>query len=312
MKTHVRAVVAATVFGIMVGVVPLALSAADTVARVVRTAQDQSPGSVGAGVAQPGVAPQATNPRAAAATFMEQVNNARLAISLKQPDSARQDVTQARNTLALIKAARTDRESFNDVPAGRMTYDTNTDYKYHYFPIEIWTEVLKSDGKTNGSNQPLWASTDLVVTDVDVVYLTLDLRGDNVEPYLNKADQALAKGDLKDADTQLAKLINAVATVQSRKPDSTDKARNNLTLARHFIAARNYDGARYALQHADADLNDIQDSENYKIHRQDIIAMRKAVHHLQESVAKKDPTLLDQADATLSKWWDDLTGWVKH
>jgi hypothetical protein len=39
--------------------------------------------------------------------------------------------------------------------------------------------------------------------------------------------------------------------------------------------------------------------------------MRKDVSDLQGYIAKKDPTMIQKADAKLAKWWTDMKAWTK-
>ncbi len=121
----------------------------------------------------------------------------------------------------------------------------------------------------------------------------------------------MTAGDLKMADNHLARLTNAVVTVYSKVSVHNDKARDNLALARNFIASKNYDGARFALKHADEALDEMQNNAGYKSRRADIVAMRKDVSNLQTYITKKDPTAIEQADNKLSQWWDDMKTWTE-
>jgi len=246
------------------------------------------------------------NPRVAAGNFVEHVNYARVALAMKNTDLAKQHITQARNMATLIKGTAVEQRRVTELESGRIVYQYETEYKYHYFPIESGPVQVKQM-----SSGPVWAENDLAVTDADIVYLTLDLTGDKEEAYFDKAEAAIAKGNLKDADTQLAILTNAVVTVDSRVAVPNDKARDNIALARNFIAGKNYEGASYALKHADEALDEMQADDTYKVQRPSIIAMRKDVSNLQNYITKKDPNMIQKADAKMEKWWKELKTWSK-
>ena len=246
------------------------------------------------------------DPRVAAGSFVEHVNFARVALAMKNIDLARQHIAQARNMVMIIKGAATEQRRITDIETGRIVYQYDTEYKYHYFPIQTGLVQVKEV-----SNGPSWAKNDLAVTDADIVYLTLDLTGDKAETYLRDAESAISAGDLKQAGTQLAKLTDAVVTVNSRISVPSDKARDNIALARSFISHGNYDGARYALKHADDALDEMLENDHYRARRPDIVAMRKDVSDLQGYITKKDPTMIQQADTKLGKWWEELKSWSK-
>lgn len=246
------------------------------------------------------------DPRVAASTFVEHVNYARVALAMKNTDLAKQHIIEARNVAAFVKDTPTEKLRITEVQSGRIIYQYETEYKYHYFPINTGpVQVKKID---NGS---MWAKNSLAVTDADIVYLSLDLTGNKVEAYLTASEAAITAGNLKEADKQLAKLTDAVVSVDSKASVPSDKAHDNIALARNFLAEKNYDGASYALKHADEALDEMLKADAYKEHRTEIVSMRKDVSDLQSYIAKKDPTMIQKADAKMDKWWKDLKSWSK-
>jgi hypothetical protein len=253
---------------------------------------------------KPATNAQKTNPRIAAASFVEHVNFARVALAMKNKNLAKQHITQARDMIALIKTATTEKQIISRVESGRIVYQYDTAYKYHYFPIETGPVEVKKV-----SSGPVWAKNDLAVTEADIVYLTLDLTKDNTNTYLKASESAIAGDNLKEADNQLAMLTDAVVTVDSQESVPSDKAHDNIELARHFITGKNYEGARFSLKHADDALDEMQSDNMYTSRRRDIIAMRKDVSTLQDHIAKKDPTMIDKANKKMEVWWNDLKTW---
>jgi hypothetical protein len=246
------------------------------------------------------------DPRVAATSFVEHVNFARVALAMKNTDLARQHITQARNMVTVIKSATVEQRVITEVESGRIVYQYDTEYKYHYFPIQTGPVQVKTV-----DSGPVWATNDLAVTDADIVYLTLDLTGDKAEIHLGEAEAALTVNDLKLADEHLAQLTEAVVTVDSKIAMPSVKAHDNIALARNFIAGRNYEGAHYALKHADDALNEMQKDNNNKARLADLTAMRQDVRNLQEYIAKKDPTMIQKANAKMDKWWKELNNWGK-
>ncbi len=246
------------------------------------------------------------DPRVAATSFVEHVNFARVALAMKNTDLAKQHITQARNMVTVIKSATVEQRVITQVESGRIVYKYDTEYKYHYFPIQTGPVQVKTM-----DNGPVWATNDLAVTDADIVYLTLDLTGDKAETHINEAEAAITANNLKLADEHLAQLTEAVVTVDSKVAMPSVKARDNIALARNFIAGKNYEGASYALKHADDALDEMQKDNNNKARLADIAAMRKDVSNLQEYIAKKDPNMIQKANAKMDKWWKDLNNWGK-
>lgn len=242
--------------------------------------------------------------RVAASGFVEHVNYARVALAIKNTDLAKQHISQARNMMTIIKSATVDQRRIARVESGRIVYQYDTQYKYHYFPVKTGPVQVKEISK--GS---IWSENNLAVTDADIVYLTLDLSGDQAEDFLAKAEAAIVASDLKEADNQLAKLTDSVVMVDSKASMPADKAKDNLALARNFLIGKNYDGARYALTHADNALDEMQKKDTYNNYQADIIVMRRDVANLQGYITKKDPTMLEKSDAKIEKWWKDLKSW---
>ncbi len=249
---------------------------------------------------------QMSDPRVAATSFIEHVNFARVALAMKNTYLAKQHLTQARNMVSVIKNATSEQRVMSAVESGRIVYKYDTEYKYHYFPLQAGPVQVKQL-----DNGPLWASNDLAVTDADIVYLTLDLTGDKAETHLIAAEAALNANNLKLADTHLAQLTQEVMTVDNKVAMPSIKARDNIALARSFIAGKNYDGASYALKHADEALDEMQSSDANKPRLTEITAMRKDVATLQEFVSKKDPSMIQKANAKIDQWWNDLNEWSK-
>jgi hypothetical protein len=246
------------------------------------------------------------DPRVAATSFVEHVNFARVALAMKNTDLAKQHITQARNMVTVMKRATVEQRVIRQVESGRIVYQYDTEYKYHYFPIQTGPVQVKTM-----NNGPVWATNDLAVTDADIVYLTLDLTGDKAETHLNAAEKATDSGLLKEADIQLAQLTEAVVTVDNKVAMPSVKARDNIALARNFIAGRNYEGANFALKHAYDALDEMQKDNNNKARLADITAMREDVSNLQEYIALKDPNMIQKANAKMDKWWKDLNNWGK-
>lgn len=252
----------------------------------------------------PTAAETVTDPRIAAQGFIAHVNYARVALAMKNADLARQHIAHARTMSAIVTDAVTEQRHVTHVEAGRVVYDFDTEHKYNYFPVEAGPVEIKevSDG-------PIWAKNSLAVSDAEIVYLTVDLSNDKAEGYLVAAETAITAGKLMDAEVKLGELTDAVVRVDDKVSVPIDKAHDNIGIAQNFIRGNNYDGARYALAHADEALNAMQKDDIYKTHRPEIIAMRQEVNDMRATVAKKDPSIMQKAGVTLDKWMNQVKSW---
>jgi len=255
-------------------------------------------------VGHPAAETSGENARDVAEDFVGHINYARIALAKNKGDRAERHVAEARNLLAQLQNTTVEERHVERIESGRVVYDTDTDYKYHYFPITTGPLEVKKMG-----HGPVWAKNDLAVTDAEIVYLSVDLSGNNALKRLNEAEADIRTGHLKAADIQLATLTDEVVTVDEETPVPLDKARDNIQLARNFVSSGNYTGARYALKHADDALDAMQKDDSYETHHADIVTMRKDVKHLQIAIAKKDPTVAHKAVAKLDKWWSELKNW---
>lgn len=247
----------------------------------------------------------ATDPRVAAEAFIAHVNYARVALAMENKELAQQHIVQARTMNAIVTSALTEQRHVAHVEAGRVIYTFDTEHKYNYFPIDLSAVEFKevSDG-------PLWAKNSLAVTDAEFVYLTLDLSNDKAEGYLAGAEVAIAAGNLREAQVKLGALTDAVVTIDAKVAMPLDKARDNIGIAQNFVKAQNYDGARYALAHADEALDAMRQDDTFKAQRPAIITMRQEITELRDIITRKDPTLLQKTGAQLDKWMKEVKSWA--
>jgi len=248
-----------------------------------------------------------SDPRVAAQSFVAHVNYARVALAMKNADLANQHIAQARNMVVLITNSTTEQRRVQNVTAGRVNYTFDTVHKYNYFPLEAGPMKIKevSDG-------PLWAENSLAVSDAEIVMLTLDLSNDKAETFLTEAEAYVKEGKLLEAQMKLGELTDAVVSVDNKVSIPVDKAHDNISIAQNFLRRQNYDGARYALGHADEALDEMQKDDAYKGHQAGLIEMRKEVKDMKDVITKKDPTVLQKSGTTLDKWMKELKAWARE
>jgi hypothetical protein len=292
MKTSTLLMTTMLSTGFLLGAVP-SVHAATITADTVTTA------------AAPIPATAIADPRVAAEAFIAHVNYARVALAMNNKELAQQHIVQARAMNAIVTNALTEQRHVAHVEAGRVVYTFDTEHKYNYFPIDVSAVEIKevSDG-------PLWAKNSLAVTDAEFVYLTLDLSNDKAESYLAGAEVAIAAGNLNEAQVKLGALTDAVVTIDAKVAVPLDKARDNIGIAQNFVRAKNYDGARYALAHADEALDAMRQDDAFKTQRPAIIAMRQEITELRDITTRKDPTLLQKTGAQLDKWMKEVKSWA--
>lgn len=244
-------------------------------------------------------------PEDMAQQFVAHVNYARVAIAMDDVELAQTHIRIARELVGLLKQENLEQRKVVQVESGRVVYAYDTDYKYHYFPVGGKPVEVQKVAK------PFWASSGtLAVTDADVVYLSLDVSGNEAEKGLAKASKALEQDYVSDADRYLAKLTDKVVKVDKKQALPQVVARDNISLARNFLSMENYNGARFALKHAGLALNSLEKKAVDAARKERIVAMRQDIAQLQKDILARDPGLLQKADARMENWWNDLKNWT--
>lgn len=242
------------------------------------------------------------DPRIAAERLLQHVNYARISLAMKNLSQAKSHINEARSLVAVLKNASAEDRKVTRVESGRLIYKNEPKWRNYYFPIETGPIDVKKV-----STGPFWAENKgAAVTDAEIVYLTLNLNGDRAETALGQAVAHIDKGDYPAAQSALASLIEDTVIEEKTADLPIEKARDNLALARSFIARRNYEGARFALGHAKDALDEMDKDERYRGRKDRLTAMRGEVYRMQQDISRNDPTLIERADAIIQKWWNDL------
>ena len=241
--------------------------------------------------------------------FLEHINAARVSIAINDILAAQAHLSSARELIVMLKNVKVEERKIVRVESGRVVYDYKTALQDHYFPIEkVQTGPVDVTTTKKG---PFWATSQTIaVTDAETVYLTLDLSDEKAEKGLEDAWKHLEEKDLKAAQQSLETLIKEVVSIDSSVSRPIDKAIDNIILTQNFITAKNYEGARYALSHADDALSSMEGKSKYASQKKTLKSLRKEVSALQLTLKQKDPTTLQKADAQLNKLWKDLKNWA--
>jgi hypothetical protein len=189
--------------------------------------------------------------------FVELINQARVDISLKRPQNAVPRLDNALNLANFIRQNSTVEESVREtrISSGKVIYNSKDTTGAYYVPLETGPVKVTSVTETASSkNNP-----GLAVSSAEVVYLKVDLSGSEAEQYINNAKASLSQGKLKEADQNLATLMDKVAVAETAERLPYDTAKDNLALALRFLQDENYTAARYALDHS---ANAIKSMEN--------------------------------------------------
>lgn len=239
-----------------------------------------------------------------AASLVEHINLARMAIALKDKAEAQMHINEARK----ITSSFTGNVKSERVQAGRFTYEYNKDTEDYYYPI-AGGMVERKDIATG----PFWSDRKgIAVKNAEAAYVTLDINPDEITKHLNEAEQALNKDDFKEANDDLAALAKDAVNVENAQDLPLVKAQDNLALSRYFLRAKNYDGARYALKHAEDAIDKLDRDDAYNQYDRRISAMKSELKTLNATLEKRDPTALDKAEAKIGEWWTEMKQWTQE
>lgn len=242
--------------------------------------------------------------RESASEFVQRLNYARVALAMTNAPLAKQHITEAQRLLGAIRLSNPEQLQMANVGAGRVTYK-DTENKF-YYPVQTGPILIE---KTKQG--PITNREALAVTDAEIAYVTLDFRDNEADKLLAKALQEIDSEDLKGAQTDLGKLMDKVVhTDNSEVSMPLDRARDNIALARSFIVMENYDGARFALKHADKALDEMEKDQRYTSRRDALGTLRQDVAALNKNVQKNDPSTWRKADKKMNEWWTNLKSWA--
>ncbi len=231
--------------------------------------------------------------------FIQYVNYARGAIAMKQYQVAKDNLVAAKTRIDDLKDVTNEDRRANQVQFGKVSNAGGANY---YYPITTGPIQVK-----NVKSGPFWAGhKGIAVTDAEMVYLTLDLNDNRISEHLNSAISNLDKKNYATAQSDLASINDLVVKEDSAVRTPLVKARDNLQLASSFIEYKNYDGARFALHHANSALKDAENDPAYTDRKQRIIELQQQFADLEAELRAKDPTVLQKAGDKVKSWWKEL------
>jgi hypothetical protein len=242
--------------------------------------------------------------RMAAQDFIENINQARKELTMRQVDLARQNLLMAANLVPLILRATPAQRRLTRVEFGGGLYADDLDQRKSYSPIE--THSLESLTRSSG---PRWIKNTRSESDSKIIYITLDLTDGRAQAYLDQAGKNLAAGDIKAAQAQLAELSDRVIKIDDAVPAAV-QARDYMCLADNYMLVSNFFGTRDSLEKANEFLDKMKDDDIYKAHHSDIIALHENIKDLQAAFAKMDADQIKSAGSNLKKWQQQLAGWA--
>ncbi len=243
----------------------------------------------------------------AATALVNQTSLARYALASNDATAAKTHIEAAKVAGDALAKLSSEERRVTGVRSGRVSYDIKTeDGAYFYYPVETGTVTTKEVG-----SGPFWSSNKgLAVKDAELVYMTVDINGTEVQEDLNDALAEINKADMNDADEELADLLEDIITVEDRQEALAIKAKDNLQLTRDYLAAKNYDAARYPLKHAKSALEDMEGNKRYAAEQAAVQKYLKEVDRSEKIIAQKDPTAIEKLQKEWNTSWNDMKKWA--
>ena len=255
----------------------------------------------GAEVTAPTTATKLQTLKSSAENFVEYINYARVALAMKDYVIAKDTLVAAKDTLAQLKAAKA-LPKRGGVQSSRLTY--NQGKAAHYFPIAAGPVSVK-EVKAG----PFWASSNdkgIAVTDAEMVYINLDLNNEKISANLDEAINDIDNKNYNSAQDRLSTISDEVVKEDTAVKTPLLRARDNLSLASSFFEYKNYDAARFALNHADKALDVAERDKTYASRKIRISELRQEISQLQAQIKANDPTALQKAGEKIKSWWNEL------
>jgi hypothetical protein len=242
--------------------------------------------------------------RLAAQDFIENINEARRELTMRQIDLAQQKILMARNLLPLIARATPAQRRLTRVEFGGGLYADDLDQRKSYVPIE--TQSLENLTRSAG---PRWVKNTRSESDAKMIYVSSDLADGRAQAYLEQATKDIAAGNIKETEIQLLKISDQVIKIDDTVPPVI-QARDYIALAAIYVRASNFVGARRSLEQVNDFLEKMTTEDIYQTHRSDIISLHKNIEGLQMAFAKLDADQIKTAEINLKKWQQQLAGWA--
>lgn len=237
--------------------------------------------------------------------FVERIQWARYALATKDPQRAQINLDEAEKHLEFIRNNSRLEETVKDtvIKSGKVTTSSTEEFSSYYIPLEEGPVVVRSleakETDARGNNMK-----GLAVASADMVYLNVDLTGQEAPAYIAKARAAMKSGDLRSADRALAEMIDKVATARVVETLPGEKAYDNALLAIKFLKDDNFSAARYSLNHVNDALKSMQGDARYN--QDDVADLSKRVAQISDMVMQATPEAGEKSRVQMNSVRDKL------
>lgn len=236
--------------------------------------------------------------------MMGHVNLAALALDTRLPDAARDHLERASALASQLEEMAPQVQSKTQFKYGKVSYDVENEARNFYVPI-VDDVFLLSDYK---STFHVWESRpDIQETDAGMVLVTVraDLR--EVKKALQEAEKKIDAKEFAAAEMALTDIYRDSIVDEVAITDPLWAVYDNLALAQNLVREDQYDSARFALEHARADLGKLKKERPEAI--ESIQKLDASVAEVERELERKDPGLTERLEGSVASWMTTVRSW---
>ncbi|MCB9072273.1 MAG: YfdX family protein [Bdellovibrionaceae bacterium] len=233
--------------------------------------------------------------------MLGQVTMARKALDLGFNKDAVYHIRQAQDFAIELKSKSPELAVASTLRFNNKVYTFNNKYKDYLIPaVDDLFTLNDYDVKIN-HKKPEVVEDDLGIGRFQV---KLDVR--NVQSALNEAISLAQKGNIEKARIALNNIYKGAIEDSVVYEDPMWTVNDNLMASSQLIKEKDYNGARFALDKASFAVKTIEKNNKYTTDTSALKKLDQEITDLNESLRKKDPTILERAEDKISVWLKEV------
>ena len=238
--------------------------------------------------------------------MLGEIEAAALLLILGLNDDAREHLMTAQETARELEANAPSIIMSDTVKIGNTSYTHNGVVRNYMVPViddVIAVQRYNVIGKHMRDRK-------IDVTDDRLVYYRMEMNVANVRTALTEAEAMIEKGDNKGAIEAMKHITKNALVEEVTYQDPTWRIHDNLALAHNEMHNNNYKQARFALKHAERELDALAKSKKSESYRSDVTAMQQEVATLHDELKMDDPNILQRAEQRIGGWMREVKSWT--
>jgi len=243
--------------------------------------------------------------QALAHKMMGHINLAQLALDLKLPQDAANQVERARGIEETLAARMPEWNFDTSFEYGKVAYDDESMMTDHYIPV-IDDVFLVSDYQTIFKHAK---AVDVNALSANALHLGVAVDLWEVRAALDKAATAIDAKNYTEARTTLADVFRNAIVDEEEVDDPKLLIAENLALAKAFTDEGQYDSARLTLKHVKDRIKQADKDEFSGIDQASLAKLSTELDQMQANLRKADPTLSQRVSDDLANWGERVSGW---